>query len=98
MKKFLIWMHEKRYVEYKFKNQGYTFPYTKYGEEDSPSCFGYEGKMFFKIPTQMLIGYMIEYLLNNGMVDTYDILSECFAQNINDVYNYLEKEIINLKV
>ncbi len=59
---------------------------------------GYEDKektipLLIEPTKQMLIGYMFEYLLDNGFEDTHDILSDCFVTDSNEIYYYI-KDII----
>ena len=80
MKKFWIWMENKKY-----KGTGALYKNAIFDKPHSMSV---------SYPTnQMLIGYMIEYLLSKEKFKRIPADIYFNQMNINEFYVYLEKEI-----
>jgi len=80
MKKFWDWMKDKKYITWGDDLDIYFI------EMD---C----GTHLSKVPKQMIIGYMIEYLLSKENFKRIPADIYFNQMNINEFYVYLEKEI-----
>lgn len=82
MIKFWDWMNKKNYGRDLGKEKVVFFTSHVFGRQASK---------------QMLVGYMIEYLLDKEVTFEIEFLNWDDKQTINEIYNYLEKKINNLE-
>jgi hypothetical protein len=86
MEKFWEWMREKGYGYMGSKGDVFIYGKNEFYKDDSDLCFA-------NPPKQMLIGYMIEYLVYNDYTIVDDIFYHGCPQGVSDVYNHLEQII-----